>query len=465
MSARCLTLLLLLAPPLTAAPRNIVLFVADDLSPDAGCYGNKVIKTPNLDQLAADGTRFTHAFCTTASCSPSRSVILTGLHNHANRQYGLEHAAHHFRADEKLRSLPNLLREAGYRTGRSGKYHVGPEDAFKFDVALKGEAGNPVRMAEATQEFIAAKDDKPFFLYFCVTDPHRSGLVASDLPGKPNRFGNRPQGHPGVTPVKYDARDVIVPPFLPDTEFCRHELAQYYESVSRVDQGLGKLVQVLKEAGKWDETLFLFISDHGIAFPGAKTTVYDPGLRCPCVVRHPGLKTRGVVNEALVSWVDLTPTLLDFAGGPAKKPAFHGRSFLPILEQSRPEGWDRVFASHQLHEITMYYPMRAVRERQYKLIWNIAHPLPFPFASDLWGATAWQEAMKKGPETPYGKRTVKAYVQRPAFELYDLVNDPHESNNLAQDSKHAETLRRLKDELKEFQKRTGDPWLLKWERE
>src|SRR5262249_13591888 len=108
----------LLAGSATAAPRNIVLFVTDDMGPDAGCYGNKVIKTPNLDRLAADGTLFKQAFCTTASCSASRSVLLSGLHNHANRHYGHEHSYHHFRADEKLRTLPVMLKEAGYRTAR-----------------------------------------------------------------------------------------------------------------------------------------------------------------------------------------------------------------------------------------------------------------------------------------------------------------------------------------------------------
>jgi N-sulfoglucosamine sulfohydrolase len=113
----------------------------------------------------------------------------------------------------------------------------------------------------------------------------------------------------------------------------------------------------------------------------------------------------------------------------------------------------------------MYYPMRAVRTRTHKLIFNIAHALPFPSASDLWDASAWQEAVKQGPDTPYGQRTVRTYLHRPRFELYDLVHDPGETKNLADDPAHAELLRQLQAKLKAFQKQTGDPWLLKWDRE
>ena len=352
---------LLFASSALAGPRNIVVVVADDLSPDLGCYGNKVIKTPHLDKLAADATRFTHAFCTTASCSASRSVLLSGLHNHANRHYGHEHAEHHFRADEKLRTLPALLHEAGYRTARAGKFHVAPEEVFKFDQVIKGNARSPVELADNCKALLDEKSDKPFFLYYCTADPHRGGGKVDDLPGKPDRFGNRPQGWPGVNEVTYDPKEVIVPPFLPDTLVCRHELAQYYQSVSRLDQGVGRLIKHLQDAGKWDDTLFLFLSDHGMAFPGAKTTVYEPGLRIPFLVRHPGLKNRGQVSEAMISMVDLTPTLLDFAGAAPKKGPIHGRSFLSVLDKKTSEGWDMIHASHTFHEVTMYYPMRVVR--------------------------------------------------------------------------------------------------------
>ena len=465
----CITLLLVLLAPAVAqaAPRNVVLFVTDDQGQDAGCYGNAVIKTPHLDALAADATRFDYAYCTTASCSPSRSVILTGLYNHATGQYGLEHSYHHFRSFEDIKSLPARLSEADYRTARIGKFHVGPERAYRFDEALKGNPRNAVAMAEACRALIESTSDRPFFLYFCTSDPHRSGGTAEEIVERPDRFGNKPRGqsYPGVEPVHYDPAEVVVPPFLPDTPACRAELAQYYESVSRVDSGLGRLVEILKRAGKYDDTLIIYISDNGIPFPGAKTTTYEPGLRLPCIVRNPYAEKRGIVSQAIVSWVDITPTILDFARVEPDDGELHGRSFFDILDAERPDGWDEVYASHTFHEVTMYYPMRVVRSGRYKLIWNIAHPLPYPFASDLWNSATWQAAYRQGDDAPYGKRTVRDFLHRPQFELYDLENDPDEVHNLAADEEHRQVLSDLQRKIKQFQRRTGDPWLLKWERE
>jgi len=451
----------LVCPAATAAKRNVVLFVVDDQGLDAGCYGNPVIQTPNLDRLAADGTRFDYAFCTTASCSASRSVILTGLYNHANGQYGHQHGYNHFSSFDRVKSLPVLLGAAGYRTLAMGKYHVAPKEVYRFDALVRANTRSPVEMADKCRDFITAEDERPFFLYFCTSDPHRGGGRADELPHKPDRFGNRPRGYPGITPVKYDPDKVIVPPFLPDSPECRAELAQYYQSVSRVDQGLGRLMRILKDAGEYEQTLIIYISDNGIAFPGAKTTLYEPGMRLPCIVRAPDQRRRGKASTAMITWADLTPTILDFGGAMPEKPDFHGRSFLAVLDQQAPEGWDEVYTSHTFHEITMYYPMRVVRTRQYKLIWNIAHGLPYPFASDLWAAPTWQGIWQRG-EKFYGKRSVAAYLHRPKFELYDLKSDPHEIKNLAGDPQHAEVLARLKAKLKAFQKRTGDPWILKW---
>ena len=466
----CLLLLCFVRGPVDA--KNVVLFVTDDHSLDAGCYGNPVIQTPHLDKLAADATRMTQAFCTTASCSASRSVILSGLFNHRTAQYGHAHTYHHFRTYDRIKTLPIRLRELGYRTARIGKFHVAPEAVYPFDT-VPGEEGtipvprsarSPVEMAEACREFVASRE-KPFFLYFCTSDPHRGGGVAKELPHGPDRFGNKPAGksYPGVKPVLYSPDKVLVPSFLPDTPACRAELAQYYQSVSRVDQGLGRLIDVLKEAGRWDDTMFIFISDHGIAMPGAKTTLYDPGMRSPCIVRNPRLTERGIVSDAMVSWVDVAPTILDFAGAtPASLKDLDGRSFLGVLATPSTANWDEVFASHTFHEITMYYPMRVVRGRRYKLIWNIAHGLPYPFASDLWAAPTWQTTYKHGPDALFGKRTVRNYIHRARFELYDLEKDPDEVTNLAEKPEFAAVLDDLKKRLRAFQERTKDPWVRKW---
>lgn len=476
-----------------AAERNVVLVVSDDHGRDAGCYGNPIIQTPSLDALASDALLLRQAFCTTASCSASRSVILTGLNNHSTGQYGHEHDFHKFSSWTNAASLPTYLGELGYRTARCGKYHVAPESVYRFEEVLPGNGRNGVAMAQNCRDFIAADDPRPFFLYFCFTDPHRSGAVNEDLPHRPNRFGNE-GSRTGVEEVVYDPGDVIVPEFLPDTPACREELAEYYQSVSRLDQGVGALVQALKGAGVYDDTLLIYISDHGIAMPGAKTTLYEPGMHSPCIVRDPYVAKRGGESDAMISWVDLTPTILDFAGGmndrgqllpqvqstlrisgskgPGQKDpraaagTFHGRSFLPIVRgEDDGSDWNEVFASHTFHEIQMYYPMRVVHERRYKLIWNIAHPLPFPFASDLWAAPTWQEQYQQGLDAPYGVRTVGQYIQRPEFELYDLQLDPEERNNLAASPEHADTLARLKLKLRQFQQRTDDPWVLKWQYE
>lgn len=490
-----LATLLVLTGVARAAPRNVVLFIADDMGQHAGCYGHPDVKTPALDQLAREGTRFLYAFCTTASCSASRSVIMTGLQNHATGHYGHAHAEHHFTTYRAVRSLPVILGEHGYRTGRSGKYHLAPEEVYKFQTALPGDAWNPVGMANAARAFIADRS-KPFFLYFCTLTPHRSGGTL-DHPLKPNPFGNHVK-YPEIKDVTYDEKTLQVPPHLPDLPETRAELAQYYQAISRTDAGLARLIEILKETGQYENTLILFGADNGMPWPGAKTTVYEPGLRLPLVVRSPEQKQRGVTSEAMISWVDFTPTILDFAGvkevlappfragdpestaaapnAPAKGGAakagkkqgpglvpyeFHGRSFLSTLEGGRPPGWDLVFASHQFHEITMYYPTRVMRTDRYKLILNLAHQLPYPFASDLYASATWQATLRN-QQTHYGKRRVSDYLFRPRYELYDLRSDPDELTNLAESPEHQAVFRQMSDALKEYQKRTRDPWFVKY---
>ena len=477
---------------------NIVLIVADDHgTDDMGCYGNSAIKTPALDQLASEGVRFNKAYCTTASCSASRSVILSGIYNHANGQYGHQHAYHHFSSFSHLKTLPVLLSENGYVTARIGKYHVAPEEVYKFDVVLKGGGRNNVAMADSTKKFIAGHKSKPFFLYFCFNDPHRGGGTNENNPYKPDRFGNSDEGFTGVERNRPDPGEVIVPDYLPDTPPSRAELVEYYESVNRLDQGVGRLVQHIKDAGLWENTIFMYISDNGIAFPGAKTNVYNPGMRLPCIVRNPLIPRVSETSDAMINWADLAPTILDFAGilpeegslldsyvsEPEKERLvrnmtrksmqgqpvfadFQGRSFKSVLETGDETGWDETFASHTFHEITMYYPMRVAMNRKYKIIWNIAHGLDYPFASDLWASATWQSVINSEENIKmYGPRPVESYIHRPQFELFDIEHDPLETKNLASDPKYAAVLDEMKEMLKNFQQRTQDPWVVKWEYE
>lgn len=467
---------------IAASRTNVVVIVADDLGLQLGCYGDPVAKTPNVDRLAAAGTRFSRAWCTTASCSASRSVILTGLYNHATGHYGHAHGEGHFSTYETVRSLPAILAGAGYRTCLVGKYHVAPEYIYPFETTRQqGTQGgrNSVRMAENARDWIAENDDRPFFLYFCPTDPHRAGGGADFA-----NHAENPQFYPGIQPVEFRPQDIPVPRWLPDRPEVRRELAEFYRSVARLDVGIGTLIDALKTTGHWDDTLVFFLSDNGPPFPGAKTTCYEPGINLPLIVRDPRQPKQGVVSTALVNWADLTPTVLDACGvtvpdAPPLRPAenagklnaagkpqpyrFHGRSFAKILGEEHPAGWDELYASHTFHEITMYYPMRAIRSGRYKYIFNIAHELAYPFASDLVDSPTWEAVLSRNnPKELYGQRTVSAYVHRPRHELYDLDADPDEVRNLADEPQHAAMLKQLQNRLQLWQKNTNDPWQTKW---
>jgi N-sulfoglucosamine sulfohydrolase len=488
---------------LNAAERNIIFFITDDESPTLGCYGDKAAVTPAIDALAADGTRFINAFATTASCSASRSVVMSGLHNHRNGQYGHAHAYHKFASFHNVLSLamPRVLANAGYRTAQIGKYHVAPEEVYRFETYLKGNGRNAVQMADAAREFITNKDDdRPFFLYFGTSDPHRGGGKDQNSKSKlkPDLFGNKPDrgSFEGVDEVFFDPADVPIPPFMTDTQETREELAQYYQSCARIDQGVARLVEILKEADLFDKTMIVFTADHGMAFSGGKTTVFEPGLNVPFVVRNPYEEKRGVVSTAQINHIDITPSLLDFAGGLNPKTngptklvdadkywkdrgenmkenrgprggfkSYHGKSWISILGKPDAEHWETVFASHTFHEIQMYYPMRVVRDKKYKLIWNIAHPLPYPFASDLWAASSFQAQFEKGMDAPYGRKTVGQYIHRPQFELYDMQKDRDEATNLAYSTEYQDVLKEYQAKLKAFQKQMDDPWIMKWDYE
>ena len=441
---------------------NIVLIVSDDHGREAlGCYGNPVIETPHLDALAAEGVRFTNAFCTTASCAASRSVILTGLHNHATGTYGHTHGCHHFACFDDVRTLPAMLADGGYRTGRVGKRHYAPERLYPFDWERpEREFGRAdVRMADACREFV--NTEGPFFLYWCSMNPHRA-RPREDHPLRPDDFGNPPASFAGDEERPYAEDRVLVPPFLSDTPEVRAELAQYYQSIARLDRGIGRLVSVLRDAEKLEKTVIIYVSDNGAAFPQAKTTLYEPGMGLPLIVRSPLHTSRGGSCDGLVTWADLTPTILDLAGVAAPENSFHGRSFAGIIDEPSPENWrDEVFASHTFHEITNYYPMRVVRTRRHKFIYNIAWKLDYSFASDLWASASWQAALREGADA-FGARSVEAYIRRPKFELYDLEADPNETVNLANSPAHRELVESFCARLREFQEKTDDPWLHKW---
>jgi len=286
--------------------------------------------------------------------------------------------------------------------------------------------------------------------------------VLDSHPLRPNNFGNPSDPFPGDNEQCYSEEEVIVPSFLSNTPEVRAELSQYYQSISRLDRGVGRLVKILRQEEKYDSTVIIYISDNGAAFPEAKTTLYEPGMRLPCIVRSPLHHKRGITCDGLITWADITPTILDFADLYRKQENFHGCSFKTIIDREIPENWrEEIYAAHTFHEITNYYPMRVVRTKKYKFIWNIAWKLDYSFASDLWSSASWQAALRDKLES-FGTRTVDAYVHRPRFELYDLEADPNEIVNLSGKSEYSEMVNTFINKLKRFQEETNDLWLHKW---
>ncbi len=428
-------------------PKNVLLMIADDLGLHTGAYGDKVAKTPHLDRLAGEGVRFTNAYCTTASCSASRSVIHSGLHNHTNGHYGHAHDFHNFSYLPFVKPCSSLLKDAGYRTGVIGKMHVNPIGRFRWDLDDQGANRNVQSVAQRAEKFIQASASQPWFLQLGYGDPHRAA----------EGFANR--DYPGVTTTRFDPAKVQVPPFLPDNAATRAEIAEYYEASSRLDQGVGMMLDVLRRANQLDNTLVIFMSDNGMPFPNAKTNLYDAGARLPLIVRAPGQGKRGIVNNGFVSWTDITPTILDWTGAKAPEYALQGQSLMPILEQENPAGRDRVFLSHTFHEVTMYYPIRGMRNARYKYLRNLFPGIEFPHASDLWGSKTWQ-SVRHNQQNKIGGRTVETYLHRAPEELYDIQADPQELNNLAKSAQHKATLESMRAEVQQFRVKTKDGWLI-----
>ena len=428
---------------------NILLLIADDLGRMAGCYGEPAIRTPNIDALAARGTRFDMAFTSTASCSASRSVIYTGLHTHETGQYGLHHDHHHFMTFAEVDTAPALLNAAGYHTGIIGKVHVGPPGVYPWQHREESTTRDVAWVADRSGAYFEARkaDARPFFLTVGFIDPHRDESRGG--------FGNREFGaeDPQVAPA-----DVHVPPFLPDLPEVRDELASYYRSVHRLDRGVGLVLNALDRAGLADDTLVVFLSDNGAPFLNSKTTLFDAGVHLPLIVHRPGQRA-GVANPNLVSFVDLLPTFLDLAGSSAAPGKRKGRSLLPILEEDAMlPGWDMVFGSHTFHEITNYWPTRFLRTPRYKYHRNVAWQLDFPFSGDLYGSLSWQGIRRRDP-VMIGQRPLADYIRRPPEELYDLDTDPSEVVNLADRPEHAMRLSALRARMEAWQTETRDPWL------
>jgi N-sulfoglucosamine sulfohydrolase len=441
-------------PDSSGSARNILLIVADDQGYDLSCCGERV-RTPVLDGLAAQGTLFTQGYATVSSCSSSRATLYTGLYSHTNGMYGLAHDVHNFSLLDDVKTLPWMLQQSGYRTALVGKKHVKPDALLPYDALLAPELPgirDVAAMAHLAGQWIRAQGrSRPFFLTVGYSDPHRDAT----------NFGNS-RKWPEVEREIYSPSDVSIPTHLPDLPGIRQDLAQYYESISRLDSGVGILLRELRDAGHEKDTLVIYLSDNGRPFPGAKDNLYEPGLHLPLIIRSPEQRTHNVRNTSLVSWIDVAPTILDWArvSPPAdyRYAPLPGRSLLPILDHTDSPGFDRIFATHSFHEINQYYPMRSIRTRRHSYFLNLEPSLAVPVASDVQLSPSWKAIMST-PGARLGKRTLDAFTHRPPEELYDLTVDPDEVVNVAADPSRAAVMADLRKQLQDWRAATHDPWL------
>ena len=420
-------------------PLNILLITADDLGLQLGCYGDSITHTPALDALARQGMLFENAYVTQASCSPSRSSMLTGFYPHQNGQIGLSHRG--YQLFDSIRTLPQMLQAQGYVNAIIGKLHIQPESHFPFDYAnTDARKTRDVAQVAAQAEAFMDTVSHPFFLMVNYFDPHVQLIPQVE----------------GIPATPYTPEQVQAFPFQRvDTPTERERIANYYSCVERLDAGIGMLLETLTKAGKAANTLVIFLGDHGPPFVRAKTSCYEAGLKVPFLVRwpdQPAGKFSGLVNAN-----DIVPTVLEAAQipVPANLPGSSLRSVIntePFVE--RPY----LFGEFTAHAPSLFYPVRSVRDERYKLIVNYLSDQPFP-ATGVDGDPAWKEAQQeKFADTPV-EEVFDRYLHRPRLELYDLHNDPQEFINLAEEPTQQAVVRRLQQALTQWQQQTDDPLL------
>lgn len=430
--------------------RNVMIVIADDWSPLAACYGNNVIRTPNIDALAAQGTVFDNAFCTSPSCAVSRANLLTGYYSHTHGQYGHSHGIHGFRTHEHIRSVPAVLNSAGIRTGLIGKSHVAPQSVYPFDLETLSDPLSPRRMCEDMRGFFDTIGNDPFFLHFASMYPHRSF----------DQYRTGDEHADEFDDYHYSPDEVVVPDFLPDNDATRQDLADYYIAVSRYDHVVGQAVQQLRELGRDKDTLILVMTDHAMPFPGAKASSFDSGHRCPFIAIKPDQENAGIHSNALMNWSNIAPTIYEWCGIPAEliPSDLPEQSLVNILEEESPQGWDETYFSHCFHEITNYYPYRVLRGRRYKYVRNLASKLQLPFPTDIFRSITWQRVLRDNIEM-MGQRPTQRLLFHDREELFDIQNDPAESTNLIDDPALADVVSQMRSKVIEFRTSTRDPWL------
>jgi arylsulfatase A-like enzyme len=455
MPIRCtpMVLIVVLASLLAAdrlgaeSPRpNILLVHCHDLGQFLHCYGVKTVQTPNFDRLATEGVRFSQSFCTAPGCSPSRASLFTGRWPHSNGVMGLCHANFAWDLNPDERHLAQILREAGYATVAVGVIHETASD-FKrcgYERHVRPTSAKPATDAaiDVLRDF-RDKPHKPFFLCVGFIEPHRLAYREPDWPGA--LPGDNSFPGPALKPDSSLGVDIL--PYLRDTEGTRRELAGLQGAVRHADAQFGRLMGALKDSGLAHNTLVIFTTDHGIAMPRAKGSLYEPGVQVALLLRLPNRKGwhGGIVHPEMISNIDYLPTLLELAGVPVPDKV-QGRSFAPLLDGKPYQPREEIFTELTYHDY--YDPRRAIRTQTHKLIVNFSTAYAFMDPSQCWR-----------PSSDVVVPQNHAVAYHPHVELYDLNKDPWEQNDLAGRAEYASIRDGLLKRLHRHLVETKDPIL------
>ena len=413
---------------------NIVRVIADDCRfLDLGCYGSPDAITPNIDRLAAEGVRFTRFFQATAMSSATRHCLLTGLYPVRSGAY-----PNHTRLNDGVGTLPQYLKQAGYRVALEGKRHIAPIEAFPFEY-LSNEQQRTV-YPELIEPFLAdvARSGEPFFLYVGSTEPH-----------DPWNKGDQSLWNPD---------DLTLPCNLVDTPATRKQFRNYLAEINELDNQVGAVDALLHKYGLDENTIFIFTSEQGYSFPFGKWTCYDEGLHTGFVIRWPGTVKPGRVTDAMCEYVDVTPTLVDIAGGKIPE-GLDGRSFLPVIKGETDSFKNEVYGIQTSRGIFFgpeYYAIRSIRNERYAYIMNLTPEATFKCMSTNPKKGWWMSWKEKAATDEFARRQVERYQKRPAEELYDIVNDPFQTRNLADDPQYAGEKARMRAKLLQWMESQGD---------
>lgn len=448
-----LSLSALWAVALPAADRpNILLLTVDDMSCDSvGVYGCKLPgTTPHMDRLAAQSLRFAHAHTTVGNCMPCRNVMFSGLHSHNNKVEGFYQVK-----NPGWPHLVDLMKAGGYFTGIRGKVsHSSPYQPFAWDAILdvlpdgtKAHIKDVPSYGAATTAGIAQAKaaKKPFCLVVNISDPHKPFWKGPNDPHKPSRI--------------YTADEVPIPGFLFDDPQVREELALYYTSVRRADDAVGAVLKALETSGEAKNTVVMFMSDHGMPLPFAKTQLYHHSTRTPWMVRWPGVTRPGSVDKQhMISVVDFLPTVLDITG--IKHPKrLDGRSYLPLLKGDTQSDREHVIKEYNENSGRSRDPMRAIQTKRFLYLFNPWSNGERVFATATTGTATFRRLAALAKTNNKLAARLDLYKHRVPEELYDVVKDPDCLHNLIDSSQHLAELKQLRATLDAELVKSKDPML------